>query len=154
MHDEPEFGSQPFPRAPLIAAGSLIAVTLIGVAVARYTGFDPRVSPPAPAVQSRSLAFIDRPDGSLGVVDVDQHTEVAALPPGNEGFLRATLRSLYRERKRQGIPADAPYRLVAHADGHVTLEDPSTGRLFDLGSFGPSNLAVFARLLPPPNSER
>jgi putative photosynthetic complex assembly protein len=154
VHDEPEFGSQPFPRAPLIAAATLIAVTLIGVGVARYTGFDPRVAPPAPTLQVRSLAFIARPDGTMTVLDTSTGQEVTTLPPGDEGFVRATLRSLDRERNRQHVPPETPYRFLAHADGHLTLEDPATGRTFDLGSFGPTNLAAFSRLLNPASPAR
>lgn len=148
MHDEPEFGSQPFPRAPLIAAAILIAATLIGVGIARYTGFDPRVAPPAPSLESRMLSFTPRDDGALVVVDADSQQEVYVLPAGEDGFLRASLRSIARERKRQGIPEAAPYQLIAHRDGHLSLIDPPTGRSFDLGSFGTTNAATFARLLP------
>lgn len=154
MHDEPEFGSEPFPRAPLIAAATLIAVSIIGVAIARYTGFDPRVAPPAPTLDVRSLAFIAQPDGTMTVLDTNTQQEITTLPPGDEGFVRATLRSLARERNRQNIPANTPYRLVSHTDGHLTLEDPATNRSFDLGSFGPTNLAAFSRLLNPPTPTR
>ncbi|WP_184415287.1 photosynthetic complex assembly protein PuhC [Rhodocyclus tenuis] len=154
MHDEPEFGSQPFPRAPLIAAAILIAATLIGVGIARYTGFDPRVAPPAPSLESRMLSFTPRADGSLVVIDADSRQEVYVLPAGEDGFLRASLHSIARERKRQGIPDDAPYQLIAHRDGHLSLVDTPTGRSFDLGSFGGSNAAVFARLLPSATAAR
>ena len=38
----------------------------------------------------------------------------------------------------------------AVADGRLTLVDPGTGRRVDLESFGPTNSAVFAQLLPTP----
>jgi hypothetical protein len=35
------------------------------------------------------------------------------------------------------------------ADGALTLKDPSTGRILELGSFGHTNRAAFAQLLAP-----
>ena len=58
------------------------------------------------------------------------------------------MRSLVRERKRQGLGPETPFQLLARADGRLTLLDPSTGRRIDLESFGPTNSAVFQRLLP------
>ena len=66
---------------------------------------------------------------------------------GANGFLRGTLRGLARERKRQGVGAEQPFRLIGRADGRLTLEDPATGRRVDLESFGPTNAAVFAQML-------
>jgi len=72
---------------------------------------------------------------------------VDVVAPGTNGFLRGTLRGLARERKRQGIGPEAPFRLTAHDDGRLTLADPATGRRVDLESFGPTNAAVFSQLL-------
>jgi hypothetical protein len=33
------------------------------------------------------------------------------------------------------------------ADGRITLDDPVTGRSIDLESFGPTNAAVFAKIM-------
>ena len=72
---------------------------------------------------------------------------VETVAPGTNGFLRGTMRGLARERKRQGIGAELPFRMIGRADGRLTLEDPGTGRRVDLGSFGPTNAAAFARLM-------
>jgi hypothetical protein len=37
--------------------------------------------------------------------------------------------------------------LIGRADGRLTLRDPSTGRIVDLESFGPTNAGEFAHLL-------
>ncbi|MBC7781542.1 MAG: photosynthetic complex assembly protein PuhC, partial [Proteobacteria bacterium] len=37
--------------------------------------------------------------------------------------------------------------LIGRADGRLTLADPATGQRIDLESFGPTNAAVFARLI-------
>jgi hypothetical protein len=40
--------------------------------------------------------------------------------------------------------------MIGRADGKLTLEDPGTGRRVDLGSFGPTNAAVFAQIMASP----
>ena len=72
---------------------------------------------------------------------------IDTVAPGTNGFLRGTMRGLARERKRQGIGPELPFRLIGRADGRLTLEDPGTGRRVDLESFGPTNAAVFAQLM-------
>jgi len=37
--------------------------------------------------------------------------------------------------------------MTGRADGKLTLEDPGTGRRVDIGSFGPTNAAVFAHIM-------
>jgi len=69
---------------------------------------------------------------------------------GSGGFLRGALRALVRHRRLAGLGAEAPFLLVAHADGRLTLEDPATRHRVDLESFGPTNSAVFAQLLATP----
>jgi len=66
---------------------------------------------------------------------------------GEQGFVRGVLRALSRERHSRGIGSEPPFKLVAHVDGRVTLMDPATGERIDLGSFGPTNIAEFARFL-------
>ena len=67
--------------------------------------------------------------------------------PGSNGFLRATLRGLARERKRHEGGPEIPFRLTAWSNGRLTLADPATGRTVDLAAFGPTNAEVFGRLL-------
>jgi putative photosynthetic complex assembly protein len=69
------------------------------------------------------------------------------VAPGTNGFLRATLRGLATERKRESQGAEVPFRLTAFADGRLTLLDPVTGRLVDLGAFGRTNEDAFAHLM-------
>lgn len=132
----------------LAAAAALLVGTLAAVGVARWTGVGPDSASQAPVIAERRLRFADRPDGRVIAIDAaDPHTEWVAAAAGEGGFLRGTLRALARERRALGIGAEAPMRLVARADGRISLEDTATARRIDLESFGPTNAAVFARLL-------
>ena len=95
---------------------------------------------------TRELRFVDQPDGSISVVDARDERVVDSVV-GESGFIRGTLRSLARERRRQGIGAEQPFTLIARADGRLTLLDPATSRRVDLESFGPTNAGAFARML-------
>ena len=139
-----------FPRAPLIAVGALVLGTVLAVATVRVTGFGAQHVPDAPVVQTRELRFEDRPDGSIAVLDASGRHVVETVAPESNGFLRGTMRGLARERKRQGVAPEVPFRMLGHADGRLTLDDPATGRRVDLGSFGPTNAAVFAHIMAEP----
>lgn len=134
------------PRVPLFAAAALVVASLVMVAFVRLTGVGVAHYPDAVAVEVRELRFEDRPDGAIRVVDARDGSEVEVLT-GPNGFVRGTLRGFARDRKRQGIGAEVPLRLIGRADGRLTLEDPATGRRVDLESFGPTNAAAFAQLM-------
>lgn len=135
------------PRRPLLAAGLLIGFSLLAAGTARLTGLGRTGLPESRVVATRELRFLDRPDGSVAVVEPAGDRLVELLPPGSNGFLRGVLRGLARDRKLAGIGDGPPFRLVRWADGRLSLEDPTTGRRVDLGAFGEGNAAAFARLL-------
>ncbi len=139
--------SEPFPRSALIGAAVLVGATLAVTAFVRLSGMDIRSLPDATPVRSRELVFTDLPDGAVRVVDARAGTVVTTLPPGTNGFVRATLRNLAHERRRSGIGAEPPFRVFASADGRLILEDPSIGRRIELEAFGPTNAGAFAHLL-------
>lgn len=140
------------PRAPLIALGAMLLAALLAAGTVRLTGVGATRAPEAASVQVRELNFEDRPDGSIAIVEAGR--QIDSVAPGSNGFLRGTMRGLARERKRQGLTPDLPFRLIGHADGRLTLLDPGTGREIDLGSFGATNAAVFARLLADRQNDR
>jgi putative photosynthetic complex assembly protein len=133
------------PRRALVALGALMATTLVGVAVVRWSGTEIH-TPDAPTVAQRSLRFEDGPDGSVVVLDAKSGLTVDRVQ-GEAGFLRGSLRALSRERKKRGIGAGPAFELMARADGRLTLVDPATGERLDLESFGPTNAAVYRRWL-------
>ena len=142
------YGDDPFPRGPLIGAAMLVIGALLAVAAVRISGVGAVKVEDAAAVTVRDFRFEDRPDGSIAVIDPVQNRLVEVVS-GTHGFMRGTLRGLARERKRMGIGAEHPFKLIGRADGRLTLEDPATGRRVDLESFGPANAVVFANLLTP-----
>ncbi len=145
------FDNQPFPRGALIAAGLLVLGSLASVAAVRVTGEGMVTTPAATVIAERELRFADRADGGVEVMDASSGQRLEVLKAGTEGFIRATLRSLVRERKRQSIGPQMPFRLSSGEGGRLTLSDPATGRRVDLEAFGQTNAAAFARLLGPPS---
>ncbi|RZI97536.1 MAG: photosynthetic complex assembly protein PuhC [Variovorax sp.] len=135
------------PRIMLLALGALALISLLSVIFVRFTGVGLVRVPDAEPVSVREFRFEDRPDGSIAVLDASRDRVIDTVAPGTNGFLRGTMRGLARERHRRGIGQDIPFRMIGRADGKLTLEDPATGRRVDLGSFGPTNAAVFAQLM-------
>lgn len=135
-----------FPRGPLFGVAALIAITVGGAGVTRLRG-GPTAVPTTVAAIVRDVTFADRQDGALIVTDAHDRAVVGVVEPGTNGFLRATMRGLARQRMQQGIGRDAAFRLTAWQDGRLTLEDPTTNRRLDLEAFGPTNAAAFAIFL-------
>lgn len=145
------------PRGALRAIAALILATLLAVAWVQISGGAPSSASTAPVVAERWLQFRDLPDGRVEVLEAGR--PLATLSAGAHGFLRGALRALARERRLSTAatvaPALAPssgqaspaYRLRAHADGRLSLDDPATGVRIDLESFGQTNAADFAQLL-------
>jgi len=134
-----------FPRWVLLGAGAVVAFSLIAVGLVRITGNGPDQKP-APGVAERPLRFVDRPDGSIAVIDGRTGQQITSVQ-GEQGFVRGALRALSRERKARGIGSELPFQLIARADGGLTLFDPVTNQRVDLESFGPANAGAFASLL-------
>jgi putative photosynthetic complex assembly protein len=116
-------------------------------AVARLSGLGTVQMPETASVESRPLRFQDMRDGSIQVTDARTGQVAASVEPGTNGFIRGTLRGLARERKRRGIGIEPPFTLTRWADGRLSLEDPTTGRVIALDAFGPTNGEAFAQLL-------
>jgi putative photosynthetic complex assembly protein len=137
----------PFPRGALLAAAAILASSIALAAIGRLTGVA-NSTPTAAMVTSRALLFEDRPNGAVAVFDADHpSTPISIIAPDTNGFLRATMRGLARQRLRQDASETTPFRLTEWADGRLTLEDPTTGRKVEMEAFGLTNEEVFARLL-------
>jgi len=139
--------------APLLAMAALAALSLILAAWVRW------FSPPERFAQQPSathavegtleLRFIDLPDGAVSVERVSDGQQIAELAVGEGGFVRATLRSLVRERPKADAAQANPqsFRLHQTPQGQLWLTDPVSGRSLDLKAYGESNRKAFADLL-------
>jgi putative photosynthetic complex assembly protein len=139
--------STSFPRGALSGAAALMTLTMVAAGTARLTGFGTSLAPDGTPVESRDLRFADRSDGAVVITEAKTGRVVDVASPGTNGFLRSTMRGLARDRKRQDLGAEAPFRLTRWADGRLSLQDEATGRSIDLGAFGATNAAVFAHLM-------
>jgi putative photosynthetic complex assembly protein len=143
------------PPAALKAAAFLVLSSLLLVGAVRLGLWAPA---PSAAVQrhearltpvaERLLHFRDRADGYVVITDAGSGAQVAAIGREGGGFIRGVMRGLARERRMHGVDAAPPFRLSAWPNGALSLADTATGRVIELGSFGPDNRAAFARLLP------
>jgi putative photosynthetic complex assembly protein len=137
----------PFPRGALLGAAALVGLALVATGFARLSGIGTTHPPEAGPITSRDLRFEDRADGAVAVYDAENDKVVDVLAPGTNGFVRGVLRGLARDRKLQKIGTEPPFRLTRWDDGRLSIEDSVTHQRIELGSFGPTNAAAFARLL-------
>lgn len=125
--------------------GAVLATTLAAVAwETRSNGGAIASETPAVAWQ-QSLRFEDRLSGAVAVLDAASGQEIARFQ-GEQGFLRGSLRVMSRERQSRGLGSEAPFLLIGHVDGRVTLRDTATDVRLNLESFGPTNSAVYSQL--------
>ena len=92
------------------------------------------------------MRFEDRPDGSVTESDFASVRVIHRVQPGEDGFVRATMRSLAAARTRAGSGMEVPFELVRAADGRLLLCDSVTNRRVDLWAFGETNARSFSKL--------
>jgi putative photosynthetic complex assembly protein len=134
------------PRAVLLGAGAMVAFTFFAAGAAHMTDIGTVRMPPAVAVETLELRFADLQDGGVAVIDAEDGKTIYKVQPGTNGFIRATLRGLTRERLREGIGEQTPFTLTHWNDGTLSLEDATIGRRIGLDAFGPTNAQAFAQL--------
>lgn len=152
-----DFAHEKFPTWVLGVAGGLVGITLLvvfgvrsGVVPARPTAPEIRAQSAVAVVSTRDFVFADRADGALVATDATTGQVALVLEPGsNSGFIRGVMRGMMRERQLHQVSRHGPVTITQWADGALTLKDPSTGRILELGSFGNTNRAAFAQLLAP-----
>jgi putative photosynthetic complex assembly protein len=138
-----------FPRWTLMAAGVLIAVSIVGAGLARQARLNtpPEASAYAPPLASRDLRFIDTEAGAVEVREADTGALVHQVEPGEGGFIRGVMRGMARDRRAHGVGEAPPFRLAEWPDGRLSLEDLATGKQIELSAFGADNRRAFHRLL-------
>ncbi len=133
------------PKAVLVGAALLIGFAITASSAAHLTDIGTSHMPDAKPVATLALRFEDRNDGSVAVRDIETSREVYHVEPGTNGFIRATVRGLVRERKRAGIDEVQPFTLTHWDNGTLSLVDSTTGRRVNLEAFGPTNAEAFAQ---------
>lgn len=152
-----DFHGEKFPKGALYGASGLVGLTLLvvfgirlGVLPGRETAPQLRVEKQVVASVTRDFNFADRKDGALIATDAKTGELALVLEPGsNSGFIRGVMRGLMRERMLHEVPRNGAVTVTQWSDGALTLQDKSTGRIIELGSFGHTNRAAFAQLLVP-----
>ncbi|MEL6547258.1 MAG: photosynthetic complex assembly protein PuhC [Myxococcota bacterium] len=145
-------GGQPFPKAVGYAVIAMLAVIVTLTAIVSYQRH--WVTPPDPLVNYQdtealttiSVRFEKRPDGALSAWDVRTGRELAVYENGENSFAVGVIRSLARLRNAENLVLVTPMQLTAWADGRLSLFDPQTRGLIELGSFG-THKQVFVELM-------
>ena len=145
----------PFPRWPLIAAGCLVAISIVGAGAARLMRFDAPTPAQAlterlpTALTHRTLRFSLMADDSLAITDAATGADVLRLAQSESGFIHGAMRGLRRTRMVHGVSRDPVLTIARWSDGRLTASDPQTNTLIDLGAFGADNRKAFEALLAP-----
>jgi putative photosynthetic complex assembly protein len=134
------------PRAIGLGAAALVGFALLASSAAKLTDVGTVHIPRGASVETLQLRFEDQTDGGVAVRDASDNSIIYVVAPGTNGFIRATLRGLTRERIRSGVGSQTPFALIHWSDGTMSLEDSTTGRKVALEAFGPTNAQAFARL--------
>lgn len=133
------------PRGLLVGAAALIVFALAATAGGRLSGVGVVGLHQVQEQRSLPLRVTDRDDGSVVITHAEDKRVLYTVQPGQDGFIRATLRGFVRERKRSDIGDAVPFTLTHWSDGTLTLSDSTTGRRVSLEAFGPTNAQAFAQ---------
>jgi putative photosynthetic complex assembly protein len=134
------------PRGILFGAAALIGFALIAAGSARLSHIGTVQMPQRQAFETLSLRFEDQDNGGVAIRNVADGAVIYTVAPGTNGFIRATIRGLTRERLRSDMGSEMPFTLIRWNDGTMSLEDHATGRRVALEAFGPTNAQAFAQL--------
>ncbi len=135
----------PVRHLPAFGIAAVLVLSLVTAVVAPHYG-DRARGPDGEHRLSRELRFRDMPDGGVEVTS-GEGARVTVLEPGSNAFVRGALRALVRERRKDELGSEVPFRLAVWEDGRLTLDDPLTGESVDLRAFGKTNAEAFARIL-------
>ncbi|CAA2141225.1 photosynthetic complex assembly protein PuhC [Hyphomicrobium sp. ghe19] len=137
-----------FPPAPLIYAAALVLSALAVASGARVSGVGTTHLDYTNPLVSRDLLFDDASGGSILIKDAHSGELIDTIVPGNDGFVRAVMRVIARERLIAGGAKTTPFTLTRWDNGRLTISDPANGKKTELVGFGASNEQAFAKLLP------
>lgn len=142
------FAERPFPRSLLIAGGSLLLASLGLAAAARYGDVGKSRPVHAAVLEQRIFTVEDGAQSGVILRDAKDGRVLLTIEPGDGGFIRGVLRGFARDRRASQLASTDSFLLARRADGLLTIEDTSTGRIVELEGFGTTNREAFAKLLP------
>lgn len=138
---------------PVMLLRAMLVLVLCALGIVSYAVLTDRPLEAMPRVTEegvvKSRAILIQADGTTGAARVldGSGTVIADLDPDQGGFVAGVHRALSFERRRQGVPEEAPVRLVLYDTGQLSLRDDTTGWRAELVGFGAKNADAFARLL-------
>jgi putative photosynthetic complex assembly protein len=135
-------------QKPFVAIIAALGFIMALIAVSRLSGFEPESSLPTQvADETVLLKFEDAAGGVVLVRDAATGKVIEDYGIAEGVFVRATLRALVNQRRKEGVTAHGDFRLERHNGHQFYLIDEATGRALALNAFGPSNTAVFAAFM-------
>ena len=109
--------TSPLPATPLIFAIALICSALAVAWGARISGVGTTHLDYTRAAATRDLLFEDAASGSVLVRDATSQQQIGQIVPGSDGFVRAVMRNLARERLISGGTKTMPFTLTRWENG-------------------------------------
>lgn len=133
------------PRGLLYAMAALALAALALASFSVLSGRPHEGVPAASPVASETLFILEGFSAqAVKVRDADGKL-LLDLPHG--GFITVIQNAMARARTVAGVTGNPPMKVVRHADGRLTAEDPASGWSAELYAFGDDNKAAFERLL-------
>lgn len=150
-------------RPILIAASSLVVISLVLTAAVRYERLRTGEALPAGATAApignarveaaRTVVLHEQDDGTIVISALDGSMAPRTLAPSEGGFIRGSLRALRHRRAAVGAEGDPVVQITRLSDGRLLAEETASGMVVDLAAFGSTNRAAFAALLGPDTGE-
>ena len=128
-------------------ACALVVFTVAAVMLGRGASVDRGDATVGTPVASLAFRAEDQSDGSIALRAVPDGGVIATVQPGQDGFIRGTLRGLAQARQRAGLGGETPFLVTRYDTGKLVLDDAATGRHLTLDAFGQTNAMAFGRLL-------
>ena len=136
---------------PLVLVRAMFGLMVAALALVSYAVLTDR--PPTGVLESSPVAsqiavrLEGERNGDVAVIGPDGSV-LARSDEDMNGFIGVMWRTLARERLRQGLPDEAPVRVLRREDGRVAVIDDATGMEVPLIGYGRDNVAAFAKLVP------
>ena len=126
---------------PLLATAAVGAIAVLALLPA------PPLKDGAVVIASKQLRFVERPGGSMDVIDAATSRLAGRVATVKDGFVPGMMHGMSIIRRHDGVDQNLPYRITEMSDGRVLLIDPPSRSEIDLESFGRGNAASFTAYL-------